>query len=130
MTTASSPYPVDSTFHACCNGIGKHAPHCEAHPFPEVAPPPGAWFVDDWGSAGDDCRVILGVARAAVDSDIKVNTCCIQHADGHIDDGSTNEYPHVYLSLGKRGNLNSDQARELAALLLEMAAEIDGWASR
>jgi hypothetical protein len=46
-TTPTNPYPVDSTFHACCNGIGKHAPHC-------VAPPAGAGFVDYWGSAGDD----------------------------------------------------------------------------
>jgi hypothetical protein len=32
--------------------------------------------------------------------------------------------------LGEDNPLDSDQARELAAALLEAAAEIDGWATR
>jgi hypothetical protein len=34
------------------------------------------------------------------------------------------------VDLGESSPLNSDQARELAAALLEAAAEIDGWAGR
>jgi hypothetical protein len=41
------------------------------------------------------------------------------------------EAPHVYVfELGEANPLNSDQARELAAALLEAAAEIDGWVAR
>ncbi|MFN3004591.1 hypothetical protein [Mycolicibacterium wolinskyi] len=43
--------------------------------------------------------------------------------DGRIID------PHVRIDIdwADEGGLNSDQARELAALLLESAALIDGW---
>ena len=95
-----------------------------------VAPPPGADVIDDWGSGGDDRRVILGHHRYVLDSDVFVSTACIQHRDGHIDDGSTgDEAPSVYID-GAPASLNSDQARILAALLLESAALIDGWVQR
>ena len=54
----------------------------------------------------------------------------VQWADGTIDDGQI-EGPNVYVyDLGEGGPLNSDQARELAAALMEAAAELDRWAQR
>ena len=95
-----------------------------------VAPPPGADVVDDWGSGGAERRVILGLHRYVLDSGVFVSTACIQHRDGRIDDGSTgDEAPSVYID-GAPASLNSDQARILAALLLESAALIDGWVQR
>lgn len=96
----------------------------------DPAPPNGTDVIDDWGSGGDGRRVILGYNRHVIDSDVFVSTACIQHRDGRIDDGSTgDEAPSVYID-GAPASLNSDQARILAALLLESAALIDGWVQR
>ena len=54
---------------------------------------------------------------------------CIQHIDGHIDDGSTDEAPTIYLD-GSPVELTPDQARELAALLLKLALQIEGWVAK
>ena len=56
-----------------------------------------------------------------------VQATAVQYSDGRIDDGGVHEPPHVYL--GDDG-LTSTQARELAALLVESADEIDRWAQR
>ncbi|MBV5244176.1 hypothetical protein KUF57_11580 [Mycolicibacterium sp. PAM1] len=95
----------------------------------DPAPPPGADTIDDWGSGGEGRRVILGYNRHVIDSDVFVSTACVQDRDGHIDDGSNGEAPSVYID-GAPASLNSDQARILAALLLESAALIDGWVQR
>ncbi len=96
-----------------------------------IAPPPGARFVDDWGTSGDNSRVILGDNHTVTGSHVLVSTACAQHLDGHIDDGSTgNQSPSIYLDSNPEVGLNSDQARELAALLLELAAHIDLWVTR
>ena len=104
------------------------------NPFPADSsagpiPPVGADVVDTWGSGGEDRRVILGHDRRVLDSDVFVSTSCVQHRDGHIDDGAEGEVPSVYID-GAPASLNSDQARILAALLLESAALIDGWVQR
>jgi hypothetical protein len=72
--------------------------------------------------------VVLGIPHTVTDSDVTLSTSCIQHLDGRIDDGSGDECPRVYID--QPVELNSDQARELAALLLELAAQIDGWVAR
>ncbi len=96
----------------------------------DPAPPPGADTIDDWGSGGEGRRVILGYNRHVIDSDVFVSTACVQERDGHIDDGSNGgEAPSVYID-GAPASLNSDQARVLAALLLESAALVDGWVQR
>ncbi|QZT54600.1 hypothetical protein [Mycolicibacterium austroafricanum] len=123
---STNPYPVDSATRTCCGGIGTHTRTCSTEP----AAPAGASVIDDWGSGGEDRRVILGHDRHVIDSDVFVSTACIQHRDGRIDDGTTgDEGPSVYLD-GAPASLNSDQARILAALLLESAALIDGWVRR
>jgi hypothetical protein len=48
----------------------------------------------------------------------------VQFSDGRIDDGSVHEPPRVYL---RDDALTSAQARELAALLIATADEVDGW---
>jgi hypothetical protein len=111
------------------NSATAHPP-VQHHPYPDVMPPAGSEFVDTWDSGGDGIRVILGVTHHVTDSDVTLSTSCLQHLDGRIDDGSTgDEAPSIYLN-GAPANLNSDQARELAALLLELAQQIDGWVAR
>ncbi|MCV7101549.1 hypothetical protein [Mycobacterium palustre] len=61
-----------------------------------------------------------------------ITTDAVQFADGSIDDGRDLVAPSITVlndctDTGIR--LSSDQARELAALLLEAADEIDGWGS-
>ncbi len=58
---------------------------------------------------------------------VSVQPTAVQFPDGRIDDGSVREPPHVYL--GDDG-LTSAQARQLAALLISAADEVDRWAQR
>jgi hypothetical protein len=46
-----------------------------------------------------------------------------------VDDGRV-EPPHVYVETDSDRGLTSAQARELSAVLLEAATEIDGWHGR
>jgi hypothetical protein len=128
---ADDDQTADSTDLVRCDNCGRYGWHttdrCPATP-PDLAPPPWASFVDTWDSALGGGRVILGVDHAITDCDLKVSTSCVQHRDGHIDDGSTDECPRVYIN--QPIELNSDQARELAAVLLELAAQVDGWVAR
>ncbi len=101
-------------------------------PTTEPVPLPlGARTFDTWQD--DDpqpYRVILGADRTVTDHKVRVSPSAVQWADGSVDDGHI-EAPHVYVfELGEGAPLNSDQARELAAALLEAAAEVDGWAVR
>jgi hypothetical protein len=70
-----------------------------------------------------ECRGIDGLHVDVVN----VQVTAIQFSDGHIDDGSVHEPPHVYL---RDDALTAMQARELAATLIEAADEVDRWASR
>jgi hypothetical protein len=139
-TTPTNPYPVDSTFHACCNGIGKHAPHC-------VAPPAGA-TPDIWQDDGPTSyRVVDGrvrnvdVNRASNEglTGVSVYTHAVQLADGSLSFAASDGAPGVSIDTFWRDDPNgpphdtgisvtAEEARELAAALLEAAAEIDGWA--
>lgn len=98
---------------------------------PTVAPPPGTDFACAWQQRPVPYRTIFGVDRTVIDSDARVYAVAIQLADGTLDDG-TIEAPGLYVCDGARDgmHLNSDQARELAAALLQTADEVDGWAGR
>ena len=93
--------------------------------------PAGARAIGDWEA--DDpqpYRAIEAAHRKITDHRLTVAPSAVQWADGSVDDGRI-EGPHVYVyGLDEGCPLNSDQARELAAALLESAAEIDGWAQR
>jgi hypothetical protein len=93
-------------------------------PSPEVPLPPGAVLGDIW--EGDDPqRVIMGPDRGITDSDAIIWTTAMQSADGRI---TSEPYPpHVHIQHNTDGGFNSDQARQLAAALLEAAAEMDVW---
>ena len=57
-----------------------------------------------------------------------VQTSAIQFADGRIDDGGIVAPSVMICHAGYNGRgLSSTQARELAAVLLEAADELDGW---
>jgi hypothetical protein len=88
----------------------------------DVPLPPGAVFADIW-KGHDPERVVSGPRRGITDADVVVWTTSIQRADGRI--STEPEPPLVHISRGVE--LNSDQARELAALLLEIAAQMDRW---
>ena len=100
-------------------------------PTPNVALPAGAHTLDTW----QDCdpqpyRVIVSADRKVTDHVLAVSPSAIQWADGTIDDGAL-EPPHIFVfNLGEGDPLNSDQARELASVLLEAAAQLDGWSAK
>jgi len=124
--TITNPYPVDSATRTCCGGIGRHTRDCRS----DVPPPPGTDLACPW--EGDPAyRTVFGVDRTVTDSTARVYIAAIQRADGSIDGGDI-EAPGLYVCDGERDglHLNSDQARELAAALLQAAAELDGWVQR
>jgi hypothetical protein len=96
----------------------------EQHPTSDIPLPAGAAFGDTWEGDGPQ-RVVMGPTRGITDSDFTVWTSAIQCADGRID----SEPPEVHIAGDTDSGLNSDQARELAAALLEAAGELDGWTS-
>jgi hypothetical protein len=91
-------------------------------PQPNVPLPAGAVFGDVWEGT-DPERVIQWPHRGVTDSDAIIRMTAIQRADGSISPAP--EPPMVHIS--GADELNSDQARELAAALLEAAAEMDAW---
>jgi hypothetical protein len=98
----------------------------QINPYPDIAPPADATTVDDWQDIDPQpYRVVLGADRTVTDHPLTVSPSGVQFADGSI------ECPSVYIIDGENwlSPLNSDQARELAAVLLEAAAELDGWAA-
>jgi hypothetical protein len=92
------------------------------NPFPDVPLPAGADFGGTWDP--DGYRDVFGIDRTVTDHKVRLYSLCSQAADG------ATELACVVVADGEREGfvLNSDQARELAAVLLEAAAELDGWA--
>jgi hypothetical protein len=88
----------------------------------DVPVPAGVDLVCHWEEAQ---RTIFGHDRTVTDSDLRVYPKATQVSSGAIDDGN------VEVARGERCGfvLNSDQARELAAALLESADQIDRWAA-
>ena len=103
-------------------------------PYPGIAAPAGAEIVGQWDLVGDTepYRLVSGVDRTVTDHTVRVYASTVQLADGTTDEGLI-DAPSIYVASGEMlglAPLNSDQARELAAALLETAAEIDRWAGR
>jgi hypothetical protein len=88
--------------------------------------PAGGVFGYIW--EGDDpIRVVWGPHRGIIDAEVTVWTTAIQQADGRI----APEYPEppqVHIETYWEDGLTSAQAREMAAVLLEAADELDAWA--
>jgi hypothetical protein len=98
------------------------------NPYPDVAPPAGA-TADIWEDTPPE-RVVYSASRGIPDYEVNVWTSAIQFADGTLDDGSRSEPPSVHLTVWASTGMNSDQARILAAVLIEAADEIDGRVAR
>ena len=99
---------------------------------PNVPLPARALDADTW-QPGDSqpYRVVFGAYRDITDDhDAVVSTSAVQWADGSIDDGRIEAPSLVILGTGAETTFSSDQARKLAAVLIEAAAELDGWAAR
>ena len=100
--------------------------------YSDVAPPPGADLVDSWETgAAQPYRVVFGVDRLITDSGFRVYATVIQLPDGSIDTGTIEE-PNITMSDNERDgpSFNVDQARELAAVLLEAVRDIKRWVTR
>ncbi|MBB5162492.1 hypothetical protein [Mycobacterium sp. AZCC_0083] len=128
------PQTTDETGLVQCANCGRYGWHTSDRcPYLNITPPAGADTVDIW-EGEPASRVIFGVDRTVTDHAVRVYASVVQLADGTIDDGAVDtDGPHVWVADGERsglGALNSDQARELAAVLLEAAAEVDGWTAR
>ncbi len=93
---------------------------------PDVSLPAGAVFADVRDGT-DPLRVVVGPNRGITDSDVKIWTTAIQRTDGRV--AQEPEAPEIHIHAIWENGLNSDQARELAAVLLEAAAEVDRWVS-
>ena len=70
--------------------------------------------------------------RIALDADgeklLEVCTVGFQLPDGSVDTGENP--PGVHISTYSDDDLTTDQARTLAAMILEAAEQADGWAAR
>jgi len=95
--------------------------------------PAGAESRDDWQPRTPMPYRVIGSPNRALpgkpDEEILVWNNAVQWADGSIDDDGLIEAPNVSVHgvYWKRG-LSSAEARELAAVLIECADKIDGWA--
>jgi hypothetical protein len=106
-------------------------PTTTTNPYPDVSLPAGALEADAWQAHERMAyRVVFGNYRAVTDSSTCVSTSAIQWSDGSLDDGLVESPRLVILGDGEGDPLNSDQARQMAAVLLDAAAELDRWAGR
>lgn len=82
--------------------------------------------IESVGRWGDGYRDIFGFDRTITDHPARVYSLASQRADGAID------LALVVVARGEEAafEFNSDQARELAAALLQTAGEIDGWMAK
>ena len=91
---------------------------------PDVPLPAGAVFGGVWEDVKTaPWRTVTFTSRQIIDHDGRITLGAVQYADGSVDEFSI-------LPSGLDYYLNSDQARELASVLLEAAAEMDGWVTR
>jgi hypothetical protein len=92
-----------------------------------VALPPGASTFDDWQDADPQPYRVIEKATKVTDHQLTVVASAVQWIDGTVDDGRI-EGPQIAIwGIDENDPLNSDQARELASVLLQTAAEVDRW---
>jgi hypothetical protein len=89
----------------------------------DVPLPAGIEIVGEWD---DGYRDLCGFDRTVTDHAVRVYAFGSQSPDGTIHDVA------VHLADGENSgpHLNSDQARELAAVLLGLAAQMDEWVTQ
>lgn len=96
-----------------------YSSRAETVPLPEGGIHAGDWDPHDPMPS----RCIYGPVRKVTDAKWSIETATSQWADGTVDTEGT------WIEMSGEGLRNSDQARELAAALLEAADEVDGWAT-
>lgn len=137
----STTHPVDSTFYACCNAIGRHIRDCTAenlsdrdatmpamtnttptNTLPNVPLPPGTNQVSEWYQGARDCygRVRTITASGWLRDDVSVFIHAIQQANGEITDRVI-----VAPELHPDDPLTSTQARQIGEALIAVADEFD-----
>jgi hypothetical protein len=92
--------------------------------------PAGAETRFDWESdepPRQAYRVISGRTRKLKDGLGEVETSALQYADGSIN--ATDDPPRISVTTYTDDGLTSGEARELAAMLIEAADEVDRWAA-
>jgi hypothetical protein len=91
----------------------------------DIAPPPGASFVDDWQSGPPPYRIVLGATRVV--GNVEVNTSVAQFAaDGSVDQVGLIETPRVHVrSVDARDDLTVEQARQLVGAIIAATAELE-----
>lgn len=95
-------------------------------PRPNVPLPAGALSADIW-EYGE--RVVLGPPHSVpMRSDVVVRASAIQRADGTV--APRPEPPAVRVDLDSDVEFTAEQARQLAAALLDAADQADEWAGR
>ncbi len=103
----------------------------------DVPLPEGAEFGDDWRPhpktpyrviSGPHREVALGNASDAPQAIVCFHA--VQFADGTIDVEGRVEPPGISVDIEWKNILTSDQARVLAAIVMQAADEIDRWASK
>jgi hypothetical protein len=95
---------------------------------PTVPLPPGFVSAGDWdGRSGADMpyRLVFGADRTITDHAVRVSISAFQRPDGSLARRWAGEAPSIAVLNGDKWPLNGDQARELAAVLLAAADELD-----
>lgn len=95
----------------------------QSRPIPNVPIPAGTTVGSDFEEYGDDCRSISGANRVVADSSVSVWTAAEQQRDGTVHLGRVGIDDDRTQLL----TLSADEARALAAVLIEAADELDGW---
>ena len=99
---------------------------------PADVPMPAGARADLW--LRGQYRVIFRDRHLKLEGDpLKSPSVCItavQWADGTVGDGSTEEGPAVHVHCFGDDGLTPAQARELAAMIVEAADELDRWVTR
>jgi len=123
MTTTKPPTTVAQSSAdelVQCGHCGRYGWHTTER-CPDVAPPAGT--IPDVWEGNPAQRVVAGINRGIDGHDIVVWTATVQCADG-----SLREPAQVHVELSHDDAMTADQARALAAELIEAADEIDRWA--
>ncbi|KUI27747.1 hypothetical protein AU194_21875 [Mycobacterium sp. GA-2829] len=96
------------------------------HPDPAQLPP-NTVCEDGWqDDEGRPYRIFSGRDRRVSGVEGVIGTSAVQYSDGTIE-ASQDDGPHIWLGIAVNEAINSSQARQLAALLLETADEVDQW---
>jgi hypothetical protein len=107
----------------------------EKNPYPAVLPPRGTQATTEWEDiAGMGVSRIIGGQASLDDEDDALKGVSIiysgyQLCDGTIYvSGADDEAPSMAIHVPNE--LNSEQARKVTALILQIADEVDGWVAR